>query len=266
MRGLRNHARRDGRSKRVKRGQFKPIIHCSICKQDKPRSEFYDRPGKPGCVNSTCKECSISRGKKYSRQISSKPEAERPVVLEKYCWRCKIVKPVSDFSKNRCVLDGHSRTCKACVLAIESSPIAIARKKDYRAQHKDRERISARLRLQRVKDDPALLSKYRHRMRMAQHKRRRRTDNAMDNGAPVSAAQFSAICAMATGKCLCCGRVSELTIDHVLPISKGGSNAPSNVQPLCRPCNSSKGVRVVDYRPWTMDIDGIELEVVSYAA
>ena len=33
----------------------------------------------------------------------------------------------------------------------------------------------------------------------------------------------------------------DLTIDHHVPVSKGGTNNPSNLMPCCRSCNSSKG-------------------------
>lgn len=36
----------------------------------------------------------------------------------------------------------------------------------------------------------------------------------------------------------------ELTVDHVIPLSKGGTNHRSNLAILCRPCNSAKGDRV----------------------
>ncbi|WP_082966064.1 HNH endonuclease [Mycobacterium kubicae] len=33
------------------------------------------------------------------------------------------------------------------------------------------------------------------------------------------------------------------TWDHIVPLAKGGTHAPSNRQPACRECNSSKGAR-----------------------
>jgi 5-methylcytosine-specific restriction endonuclease McrA len=42
------------------------------------------------------------------------------------------------------------------------------------------------------------------------------------------------------GRCACCKNRHKLTVDHIVPLSKGGSNWPSNLQMLCGSCNSAK--------------------------
>ena len=48
--------------------------------------------------------------------------------------------------------------------------------------------------------------------------------------------------------CLKCYSTNDLTIDHVIPLSKGGDNHHSNLQLLCRSCNSIKSNYPIDYR------------------
>lgn len=47
--------------------------------------------------------------------------------------------------------------------------------------------------------------------------------------------------------CAYCGRTDcKLTRDHVVPLSKGGSNYISNIVPACQSCNSRKKDRAAD--------------------
>lgn len=52
-------------------------------------------------------------------------------------------------------------------------------------------------------------------------------------------------------KCVDCGASpatgAVLEVDHTIPISKGGSNEPSNLRTLCSDCNRGKSDRLVNY-------------------
>jgi hypothetical protein len=53
------------------------------------------------------------------------------------------------------------------------------------------------------------------------------------------------------GRCLECGATEDLTIDHIVPRSKGGTHDDDNLRTLCRRCNSAKNNRLAsaDRRP-----------------
>ena len=44
-------------------------------------------------------------------------------------------------------------------------------------------------------------------------------------------------------RCRSCGATTDLTVDHIVPLVRGGTNELRNLQTLCRSCNSRKGGR-----------------------
>ncbi|MBP5543139.1 MAG: HNH endonuclease [Kiritimatiellae bacterium] len=52
---------------------------------------------------------------------------------------------------------------------------------------------------------------------------------------------------IAAGKCHYCGgmfKPSELTMDHVIPVARGGKSDRHNVVPCCKACNNAKKARM----------------------
>ena len=48
---------------------------------------------------------------------------------------------------------------------------------------------------------------------------------------------------VAAGKCHYCGKPfppEELTMDHIVPVSRGGTSTRGNVVPCCKSCNTEK--------------------------
>lgn len=73
----------------------------------------------------------------------------------------------------------------------------------------------------------------------------------MGAGSPgVSPADWRRLVVRFDGRCAYCGQRSErLTMDHVIPLSRGGRHGIGNVLPACMPCNQSKGSKyLVEWR------------------
>jgi 5-methylcytosine-specific restriction endonuclease McrA len=70
-------------------------------------------------------------------------------------------------------------------------------------------------------------------------------------GGEFTSREWKKLCKRYDYTCLCCGKREpeiKLTVDHVIPLSAGGTNSIDNIQPLCISCNASKGTRTIDYR------------------
>jgi 5-methylcytosine-specific restriction endonuclease McrA len=115
----------------------------------------------------------------------------------------------------------------------------------YRAEHSDKIRSKNR-------------DYYRqHRGRFYEYVNRRRARKAQAEGSHTEA-EWEALKGRYNYTCLCCGKREPditLTRDHILSLDTGGSDSITNIQPLCKSCNSKKSTKNIDYRPnWDINV------------
>ncbi len=68
------------------------------------------------------------------------------------------------------------------------------------------------------------------------------------NGGTFTFKEWMSLCGLYDFRCLCCGKQTKLTPDHVIPVIHNGLNNIENIQPLCRSCNSQKNSKCWDFR------------------
>lgn len=85
-------------------------------------------------------------------------------------------------------------------------------------------------------------------------------DAEEDVGTPETPNPKDALYQRQNGSCGGCGdhmRQRNLTIDHIVPRSKGGSDDMENLQLLCQACNSTKGNRTQEYLMERLQEEGL---------
>ena len=161
--------------------------------------------------------------------------------ITKVCRKCGIEKSTSEYAKEPKAKSGITATCKACLYKQD---------KEYAQAHpeKGRERIrkhNQKFPEKRAKRRRDYISKNPEKQAIYNQNRLARKNG---NGGFLTSKQWKDLCDFYGNKCLCCGKVGKLSIDHVKPLALGGSNDISNIQPLCQSCNSKKNMKHIDYR------------------
>lgn len=125
--------------------------------------------------------------------------------------------------------------------------------KNYRDANRDSEKYKNRVRQnsknQRLREGDLRKEYYReykskNRERFTLYEANRRA--RINSRGHVSYEEWTHILGIVGKQCLVCGD-EKITMDHIMPIAKGGKNCRHNIQPLCQKCNSEKYLSEVNY-------------------
>jgi len=181
----------------------------------------------------------------------------------KTCSVCKEVKPLDDFHKNKGTKDGLTVTCKPCAKARASAWQKANPDRVSKSQKLAYKRNRERVRETRLADN----RRWRERNLDAQRKRVKEYQKANPEIKRISEAKRRSqklgngvfrilpkeVRHILAQPCAECGTVEGITLDHIVPISRGGRHSVGNLQPLCATCNSSKNSKyLIEWRATKM--------------
>lgn len=154
----------------------------------------------------------------------------------KLCPECNKTKPRSEYAprKNH-GNNGIQNICKPCV--------KIRNKKYYEANREKSIAYAAAWKLANPewakKQQTDWKAKNWDRKKELDHRRRTRKQN---NGVfVISPKDMKKL----SGPCAYCGSTDKITMDHVIPISRGGTHGIGNLVPCCNKCNTVKNARTL---------------------
>jgi|SRR6185312_14934120 len=237
---------------------------CSKCGLVKPVNDFNLKNKDTGTRLSHCKACMLERQREV--QLAAKIKRQEAKAAAKalepedkiLCSSCNEWKFPSEFSPRKDSARGYKSSCKVCriqdaaVYRGENREIIRERNRKYYAANP--EACKARIRASiAAKPDKykAIHSRWKKANKSAVNSYTCKRRTKLRESGSWTQAEWEAIKRAADFRCLMCLQREpeiELTADHIIPVSLGGPNIASNIQPLCLSCNSKKHQKVLDLR------------------
>lgn len=197
---------------------------CTKCGKEKPTEEFVKYNYKLNKYRSTCLECDRKRYKKYRE---ANPEKARES-QKKY----REANPEKDRERQRKYREQNREKIRE-------------KRKKYREQNREKfleiEKKSRKKNRENRRDYNKRWA-IENKLARKSHKQNRRARYKQANG-KLHRESIKARFEYYGNKCYYCSATNDLTIEHRIPLSRGGTNWPSNIVPACGLCNSKKGTK-----------------------
>jgi len=214
------------------------LKRCPKCGETKPLSEFYKKKGGRGGVCGRCKTCILIERADYRAENRERLRVEQAEYRAQYPDRRKAADAKYYVAHKDEKLAANA---KWRIKNPDKVKILSAR---YRTAHLEKERErSTRNYAENPRKARAATARWHaaNPEKEREHKNNRRARKQNAEGY-ASAEQIIARCQLYGQLCYLCGNPAE-AVDHVIPLSAGGSNWPSNLRPICKRCNSVKGAK-----------------------
>ena len=78
---------------------------------------------------------------------------------------------------------------------------------------------------------------------------------ARQRGATVRQVMVKELKRLYADPCMWCGTTENITLDHLIPLARGGEHSVGNLVAACRSCNSSKGNKLpIEFKWWRINV------------
>lgn len=159
--------------------------------------------------------------------------------MKQKCQTCNLEKSLSSFHKDKSKELGHTRQCKPCTSERSKRYYQKAGEK-MRKQMAEQRKNSYEHRIEIERRSRAKnKEKYRPIKNARQSKRNKVLSDKEYHVLPKDLRKIY------SSSCWACGTKENISLDHIIPLSRGGSHSVGNMLSLCRSCNSSKGNRLI---------------------
>jgi 5-methylcytosine-specific restriction endonuclease McrA len=166
------------------------------------------------------------------------------------CGKCGQDLPPGAFYKNRSGRKGRSWRCKPCHNG-ESYPSRKAWGLQHKGHISEYNRQYRKLNADWIREQQQeYLERNREKQRNWQHAYRARRTEA---GGYLDLRDFFELCEFLGWKCTYCEITltpGTVTVDHIVPVSRGGRHELENVTPACKSCNCRKHNKLPEEVDW----------------
>lgn len=211
---------------------------CSKCRKEKQSADFPKRVSSLDGLHYHCNKCNA----KATAQWRSANPAGWKVIMRR-CYRKNPEKRIQDaYAWKKKNPDKYRVICR---IATKKWKKANPKKaKEWRILNKERVRIRARLLYQKNPEKYRAYSRKYSKTpngvlaNAKNHALRRARERKMESTLTLD--EWVSIKRLQQWKCAYCKKRKKLTLEHILPVTRGGNHVKENVRALCATCNGSK--------------------------